>query len=78
MSIVEPDLGFSTNESHSELIHRQIAIEALDPESLQHWLLRVDRFVGQQEIYVKPVPELLSDVRTLAEPSASETASAAW
>jgi len=28
--------------------------------------LRVDRFEGQQEIYVKPVPELLSAVRILA------------
>ena len=28
--------------------------------------LRVDRFEGQQEIYVKPVPELLATVRILA------------
>jgi two-component system chemotaxis sensor kinase CheA len=28
--------------------------------------LRVDRFEGQQEIYVKPVPELLASVRILA------------
>jgi chemotaxis protein histidine kinase CheA len=28
--------------------------------------LRVDRFEGQQEIYVKPVPELLAPVRILA------------
>ncbi len=28
--------------------------------------LRVDRYAGQQEIYVKPVPELLSSVRILA------------
>jgi two-component system chemotaxis sensor kinase CheA len=28
--------------------------------------LRVDRFVGQQEIYIKPVPELLSNVKLLA------------
>ncbi len=28
--------------------------------------LRVDRFVGQQEIYVKPVPSLLSPVKALA------------
>jgi len=28
--------------------------------------LRVDRFEGQQEIYVKPVPELLASVRVLA------------
>jgi two-component system chemotaxis sensor kinase CheA len=28
--------------------------------------LRVDRFVGQQEIYVKPVPSLLATVRALA------------
>jgi chemotaxis protein histidine kinase CheA len=28
--------------------------------------LRVERFAGQQEIYVKPVPELLAQVRLLA------------
>ena len=28
--------------------------------------LVAERMEGQQEIYVKPVPELLSDVRTLA------------
>ncbi len=28
--------------------------------------LRVDRFVGQEEIYLKPVPDLLSGVRVLA------------
>jgi two-component system chemotaxis sensor kinase CheA len=28
--------------------------------------VRVERFVGQQEIYVKPVPKLLSEVRLLA------------
>jgi two-component system chemotaxis sensor kinase CheA len=28
--------------------------------------LRVDRFIGQQEIYIKPVPELLSNVKLLA------------
>ena len=28
--------------------------------------LQVDRIVGQQQIYVKPVPELLSGVRSLA------------
>ncbi|MEE8581625.1 MAG: chemotaxis protein CheW [Myxococcota bacterium] len=28
--------------------------------------LRVDRFVGQQEIYLKPVPELLAQIRVLA------------
>ena len=28
--------------------------------------LLVDRFVGQQEFYVKPVPELLSGVRALS------------
>jgi two-component system chemotaxis sensor kinase CheA len=28
--------------------------------------VKVDRFVGQQEIYVKPIPELLSPVRILA------------
>jgi chemotaxis protein histidine kinase CheA len=28
--------------------------------------LRVDRFEGQQEIYVKPVPELLTSVKLLA------------
>ena len=28
--------------------------------------LRVDRFEGQQEIYVKPVPELLASVRILS------------
>ena len=28
--------------------------------------LRVDRFEGQQEIYVKPVPELLASVKVLA------------
>ena len=28
--------------------------------------LRVDRFEGQQEVYVKPVPELLASVRVLA------------
>ncbi|MGH0037097.1 MAG: chemotaxis protein CheA [Myxococcota bacterium] len=28
--------------------------------------LRVDRFVGQEEIYLKPVPELLTGVRVLA------------
>jgi two-component system chemotaxis sensor kinase CheA len=28
--------------------------------------VRVERFVGQQEIYVKPVPDLLSEVRLLA------------
>lgn len=28
--------------------------------------VRVERFVGQQEIYVKPIPELLSGVRLLA------------
>ncbi|MEE2663046.1 MAG: chemotaxis protein CheW [Myxococcota bacterium] len=28
--------------------------------------LRVDRFEGQQEIYLKPVPELLADVKPLA------------
>jgi two-component system chemotaxis sensor kinase CheA len=28
--------------------------------------LRVDRFAGQQEFYVKPVPELLASVRILA------------
>ena len=28
--------------------------------------LRVDRFEGQQEIYVKPVPELLAPVRILS------------
>ena len=28
--------------------------------------LQVDRIVGQQEIYVKPVPDLLSGVRSLA------------
>ncbi len=28
--------------------------------------VRVERFVGQQEIYVKPVPELLAEVRLLA------------
>ena len=28
--------------------------------------LSVDRFDGQQEIYVKPVPELLAPVRILA------------
>ena len=28
--------------------------------------LRVDRFEQQQEIYVKPIPELLTGVRALA------------
>ena len=28
--------------------------------------LRVDRLLGQQEIYVKPVPEMLAGVRVLA------------
>ena len=28
--------------------------------------LRVDRVAGQQQIYVKPVPELLASVRALA------------
>ena len=28
--------------------------------------LRVDRFAGQQEIYVKPVPEMMAGVRVLA------------
>ena len=28
--------------------------------------LRVDRFAGQQEFYVKPVPELFSKVRILS------------
>jgi chemotaxis protein histidine kinase CheA len=28
--------------------------------------LRVDRFAGQQEIYVKPVPGLLAAVKVLA------------
>ena len=29
-------------------------------------VLKVDRFAGQQEIYVKPLPELLSGVKALA------------
>lgn len=28
--------------------------------------VRVERFVGQQEIYVKPIPDLLSGVKLLA------------
>lgn len=56
---------------------RRLCIESAEPElpSVPMVLteirgedvaLRVDRFEGQQEIYVKPVPELLAGVRILA------------
>ncbi len=56
---------------------RQLRIEAVETDRASVPLvvsevrgervdLRVDRFEGQQEIYVKPVPELLSMVRVLA------------
>ena len=56
---------------------RQLRIEAIEsnPSSVplvisevrgERVALRVDRFEGQQEIYVKPVPELLTSVRVLA------------
>ncbi|HEB91287.1 MAG TPA: hypothetical protein ENI85_17055 [Deltaproteobacteria bacterium] len=56
---------------------RQLRIDAVETERAsvplvisevhgERVALRVDRFEGQQEIYVKPVPELLSSVRVLA------------
>ncbi|HKK50173.1 MAG TPA: chemotaxis protein CheW, partial [Myxococcota bacterium] len=58
-------------------LSRQLRIETGESESVfvplvltdvrgERIALRVDRFEGQQEIYVKPVPELLAPVRILA------------
>ena len=44
----------------------EVALLVLTQLRGQRVALRVDRFVGQQEIYVKSVPELLSPVRLLA------------
>jgi len=58
-----------------ELAER-VRVKAREPEDMaplviaevrgERVALRVDRFVGQQEIYVKPLPVLLSPVRILA------------
>jgi two-component system chemotaxis sensor kinase CheA len=44
----------------------ELALLALTEVRGERVGLRVDRFEGQQEIYVKPVPELLSSVKLLA------------
>jgi two-component system chemotaxis sensor kinase CheA len=53
-----------------------VKVKAVEPEGVaplviaevrgERVALKVDRFVGQQEIYVKPLPDLLSRVRILA------------
>lgn len=59
-----------------DLADRVKKVKAKEPEGVaplviaevrgERVALRVDRFAGQQEIYVKPLPELLSRVRILA------------
>jgi two-component system chemotaxis sensor kinase CheA len=54
----------------------RVRVKAGEPEAVAPLVLaevrgervavKVDRFVGQQEIYVKPIPDLLSSVRILA------------
>ena len=61
-----------------ELEAKEMALLVLTKVRGERIALRVSAFVGQQEIYVKPVPELLMKLKLLAGMTVLEDGSAVF